>query len=102
MRSLALCFALLLFLPAAAFACHPAVPGPPKNPMLRGAVTDPTGASIPNAEIDLVDASGAPAGKFQSGADGSFAVTAPHAGAYTLVVSEAGFTTARVAVKIAT
>jgi Carboxypeptidase regulatory-like domain/TonB dependent receptor len=102
MRSLALCFALLLFLPGAALACHPAVPGPPKNPMLRGAVTDPTGASIPNAEIDLVDASGAPAGKFQSGADGSFAVTAPHAGAYTLVVSEAGFTTARVEVKIAT
>jgi hypothetical protein len=101
MRSLALRFAFLLFLPAAAFACHPAVPGPPKNPTLHGAVTDPTGASIPNAEIDLMDASGAPQGKFQSGADGSFEVTAPHAGAYTLVVSEAGFTTARVEVKIA-
>jgi hypothetical protein len=101
MRSLALRFALLLSLPATAFACHPAVPGPPKNPMLRGAVTDPTGASIPNAEIDLLDANGTIAGRFQSGADGSFQLTAPRAGAYTLVVSEAGFKTARVEVKIA-
>jgi hypothetical protein len=64
-------------------------------------VADSTGAIIPNAEIDLIDATGTPQGKFQSGPDGSFQVAAAHPGAYTLVVSEAGFKTTQTQVTIA-
>jgi Carboxypeptidase regulatory-like domain len=99
MRSLAL--ALLVSFPAVALACHTSVQPPPPGPTLRGVVADSTGAIIPNAEIDLMDASGALDGKFQSGADGSFQVVAPHAGAYTLVISEVGFKTVTTAVSIA-
>ena len=100
MRSLAL--AILVSAPAVALACHTAVQPPQQHgPTLRGVVADSTGAIIPNAEIDLVDASGAVDGKFQSGADGSFQVAAPHAGAYTLVVSEPGFKTVTTPVSIA-
>jgi hypothetical protein len=99
MRSLAL--AILVSAPAVALACHTAVQPPPHGPTLRGVVADATGAIIPNAEVDLVDANGAVDGKFQSGADGSFQVMAPHAGAYTLVVSEPGFRTVTTQVSIA-
>ena len=100
MRFLAL--AILASAPAVAFACHPAIQPPqPHGPTLRGVVADATGAIIPNAEIDLVDTTGAVDGKFQSGADGSFQVTAPHPGAYTLVVSEPGFKTATTQVSMA-
>ncbi|HEX4029440.1 MAG TPA: TonB-dependent receptor [Terracidiphilus sp.] len=99
MRSLAL--AILVSFPAVALACHTSVQPPPPGPTLRGVVADSTGAIIPNAEIDLMDASGAMDGKFQSGADGSFQVVAPHPGAYTLVISEAGFKTVTTAVSIA-
>jgi len=64
-------------------------------------VTDATGAIIPNAEIDLVDATGAADGTFHAGPDGGFQIVAPHAGSYTLVVSEAGFKAATVPVTIA-
>jgi len=99
MRSLAL--AVLVSAPAVALACHLSVQPPPPGPTLRGVVADATGAIIPNAEIDLMDANGALDGKFQSGADGSFQVVAPHAGAYTLVISEAGFKTVTTPISIA-
>src|SRR5580698_8408220 len=100
MRSLAL--AILVSAPAVALACHTAVQPPqPHGPTLRGVVADSTGAIIPNAEIDLVDATGAIDGKFESGADGSFEVIAPQAGAYTLVISEPGFKTVTTPVSIA-
>ena len=100
MRSLAL--AILVSAPAVALACHTAVQPPqPHGPTLHGVVADSTGAIIPNAEIDLVDTNGAVDGKFQSGADGSFQIVAPHPGAYTLVVSEPGFKTVTTPVSIA-
>lgn len=100
MRSLAL--AILVSAPVAALAGNAMVQPPqPHGPTLRGIVADATGAIIPNAEIDLVDPSGVIDGKFQSGADGSFQVTAPHGGTYTLVVSEAGFKTVSTPVSIA-
>lgn len=99
MRSLAL--AVLVSAPAIALACRPAVQPPPPGPTLRGVVADSTGAIIPNAEIDLVDASGAVDGKFQSGPDGAFQVAAPHPGDYTLVISEPGFKTVTTQVSIA-
>jgi hypothetical protein len=67
-------------------------PAPPA-PAVHGVVADATGAIVPGAEIDLVDPSGAVASTYHSDGDGSFQVTAPHAGSYTLVVSEPGFET---------
>jgi Carboxypeptidase regulatory-like domain len=104
MRSL-LIFVLLG--PAAVvIPCRASAPPPagalPAAATLRGVVSDSSGAIIPSAEIDLMDSSGAPAGKFHSGADGSFLLTAPHPGRYTLVVSEAGFETVQMQVTIAT
>lgn len=95
---------LLLGSGAAAYTCEAATP-PPATAVaagvtLRGVVSDPSGAIIPNAEIDLMDSKGAAAGTFHSGADGSFTVTAPHPGRYTLVVSEAGFGTVQTQVTI--
>ena len=78
------------------------------KPILHGVVSDATGAIISGAKIDLVDANGganseassAIAATTRSGADGSFLVTAPHPGAYTLVVSLAGFKTVTTPVTI--
>ena len=107
MRSLFLAFSL--FAPAAALACHAPGQAPRPKPVLRGVVSDSTGAIIPGARIDLIDASGgasngasgAIAATTHSGPDGSFLVSAPHPGAFTLVVSLAGFKTVTTPVTIA-
>ena len=93
MRSFALAF--LLVLPAAVFAGTTPQENPIPKPVLRGVVADSTGAIIPGASVQLLDGTGAVVAASQSGADGSFTVTAPHAGSYTLAVSLAGFKTAR-------
>ncbi|MDR3749889.1 MAG: TonB-dependent receptor [Terracidiphilus sp.] len=110
MRSV-LVFVLLLS-GAAVIPCHatsalppvapPAAPhaAPRPTPTLQGVVADPSGAIIPGAEIDVMNASGIVAGKFHSGADGSFQIKVPRAGHYTLVVSEPGFGTVQQAVTI--
>jgi hypothetical protein len=99
MRSFVLGFILLL--PAAAFAANATSPTAPSAPALQGVVADPTGAIVPGAEIDLVDPSGAVAGSIHSDDEGNFQLTAPHAGSFTLVVSEPGFETVRTPVVIA-
>jgi len=99
MRTLAL--AVILLAPAFALACNPATPSQPKPPALLGVVADPTGAIVPGAEVDLLDASGAVTASNHTGGDGSFQVIAPHPGTYTLVVSEAGFETVRTPVEMA-
>jgi len=103
MRSFFLAFFLLV--PAAALACPAPSQAPPARPVLRGVVSDSTGAIIAGARIDLVDASGGASGAIAatttSGPDGSFQVSAPHPGAYALVVSLAGFKTVTTAVKMA-
>lgn len=91
MRSFAL--AVLLVLPSFAFACKASNPSQPSAPSVQGVVADPTGAIVPGAEIDLVDSAGAVEGSAHSGGDGSFQLSAPHSGSYTLVVSEPGFET---------
>ncbi len=68
--------------------------------LAHGVVSDTTGAIIPGAEVDLIDPSGAIVSKVQSGGDGSFSLTAPHPGKYTLIVSEPGFKTAQLAISI--
>lgn len=60
---------------------------------VQGVVADPTGAIVPNAEVDLVDADGSIAGSTKSGGDGNFQMAAPHAGTFTLIISEPGFET---------
>ena len=85
----------------------PAWPLPPALPRRRRRRPSPawsptpTGAIVPNAEIDLVESNGALDGSFRSGGDGSFTVTPPHPGSFTLVVSEPGFKTIKTPVTIA-
>ncbi len=101
MRSFALGLSCFLLASVPALACHPSAATPPPSPTLRGMVADPTGAIVPNAQIQLMDETGAIEGTFQSGPDGSFQVVAPHAGAYMLVVSQSGFKTTSTPVTIA-
>jgi len=75
-------------------------PGSKPTPVVRGVVADPSGAIVPNAEVDLVDSSGAVAATLRSDGEGNFQLTAPAIGDYTLVVSEAGFDTVRTVVKL--
>ena len=98
MRFFALAFCLMA--PCAAFALNTTTPPPPAAPALNGTVADPTGAIVPGAEVDLVDATGAVARTYHSEGDGSFQVVAPRSGSYTLVVSEPGFETVRTPVVI--
>ena len=98
MRSLAL--GLILLMPCAAIAANTTTPPAPASPSLHGAVADPTGAIVPGAEIDLLDTSGAVAGSIHSDDEGNFQLVAPHAGSFTLVVSEPGFETVRTPVTI--
>ncbi len=100
-RSFAL--ALCLAVPAALLASpNPSPDNKPGNAPaasaaspITGVVADPTGAIVPNAEIELVDPTGAVDGSFRSGGDGSFQIEPPRPGNYTLVISEPGFTTIR-------
>ena len=95
---------VLLLMPlapqAGAFAPAPAAPTLHGSAPLRGVVADPTGAIIPGAEVDLLDASGTVAARVRSDGGGNFQLTAPKPGRYTLVVSEAGFETVRTPVAI--
>jgi hypothetical protein len=93
--------ALILLAPAAALACHPNNPAQPAAPALQGVVADATGAIVPGAEVDLLNTDGSVARSIHSGGDGNFQVVAPHAGSYTLVVSEPGFETVKTPVVIA-
>jgi len=76
--------------------------GPESNPakVVRGVVADPSGAIVPNAEVDLVDGSGAVAATLHSDGEGNFQIIAPTIGDYTLIVSEAGFDTVKTVVKL--
>ena len=70
--------------------------------VVRGTVADPSGAIVPNAEIDLLDGKGAVTATLHSDGEGNFQLTAPTLGDYTLVVSEAGFDTVKTVVKLGT
>jgi len=99
MRSVAL--GVILLLPCAAFAGTATTPPTTAAPSVHGVVADPTGAIVPNAEVDLLDTNGAVAGTIHSDGEGNFQLIAPHAGSFTLVVSEPGFETVRTPVVIA-
>ena len=93
---LLLCASTFLF---ASAASEPAAP--PASSFVHGDVADPSGAIVPGAEVVLLDASGTVAGSAHSAGDGSFQLTAPRSGSYTLVVSEPGFETVHNPVVIA-
>jgi outer membrane receptor protein involved in Fe transport len=81
-------------------AIAPNGPGSKNAAIVRGSVADPSGAIVPNAEVDLLDANGNVTQTLHSDGEGNFSFTAPEVGDYTLVVSEAGFDTVRQAVKL--
>src|ERR1700756_3723858 len=92
----------LLIAAPALFAANPASAPPSSAPPVSGVVADPTGAIVPGAQVDLVDdQDGAVAGSSLSGDDGTFQVVPPHAGNFTLVVSEPGFETIKTPVVVA-
>jgi len=96
--------ALVLFtltFTSGSFAADTSSGAPPSGPAVRGVVADPTGATVPGAEVDLVDPSGAVAGTNLTDEEGNFQIVAPRAGNYTLVVSGAGFETVRKPVMLA-
>ncbi len=97
MRFFALAF---LLAPSVALACNPSMQAAPAKPVRQGIVVDTTGAIVPGVDIQLLDAAGAVAAKSSSGPDGTFVVTAPRAGDYTVVASLTGFTTVRSQVTI--
>ena len=94
MRYLVVFFAFSALASASALAActTSAAPAPPA---IRGVVADSTGAIVPGAEVDLVDADGAVAVSNHSDGEGNFQVAAPHTGSFTLVVSQPGFETVR-------
>src|ERR1700751_5424821 len=73
---------------------------PAPSPTVQGVVADPTGAIVPNAEVDLVNADGSIAGTTKSDEVGNFLMSAPHAGSFTLVISEPGFETVHLPVTV--
>jgi hypothetical protein len=103
MRFRSYCLVSVLSLSSAvlALACSTPTPTPPASSALHGVVADPSGAIVPGAEVDLVNADGSVSGSFHSDGEGNFQVVAPHAGPYTLVISEPGFETVRKPVVIA-
>ena len=113
LAALQIAFIALILLPLSAFATPGINPGGSlgngpangpdgnKAPVVRGTVADPSGAIVPNAEVDLVDGTGAVAATLHSDGEGNFQLMAPALGEYTLVVSEAGFDTVKTVVKLA-
>lgn len=87
----------ILCVPLSAVAFDASTPAstPSALPALTGVVADSTGAIIPGAAIDLVDADGSVAGSYHAGGDGSFQVVPPHPGNFMLVISEPGFDTVK-------
>jgi Carboxypeptidase regulatory-like domain/TonB dependent receptor len=92
---------IALLLPCPVFATNSSSAAAPPAPAVHGVVADPSGAIVPNAEVDLLDPNGSVAGTIHSDGEGNFNLVAPHSGSFTLVVSEPGFDTVRTPVVIA-
>lgn len=90
-----LAFFFAIFAPPVAFAFTPAASPAPSAAPVNGVIADQSGAIVPGADVSLIDTNGDVAGTSRSGDDGTFQVVPPHAGSFTLVVSEPGFETTR-------
>ena len=73
---------------------------PAPEATVQGVVADPTGAIVPNAQVDLLNDDGSIAGSTKSDEVGNFLMPAPHAGSFTLVISEPGFETVHLPVTV--
>jgi hypothetical protein len=93
---------VLLLSPAFVVAAHSpdSTAKPASAPTVQGVVADATGAIVPNAEVDLVNADGSIAGTTKSDEVGNFLMAAPHEGSFTLVISEPGFETVHLPVTV--
>lgn len=94
--------AVLLLSPAAFFGLNSSSTASKPAPAatVQGVVADPTGAIVPNAEVDLVNPDGSIEGTTKSGGDGNFQMPAPHTGNFTLIISEPGFQTVQLPVTV--
>ena len=94
--------AVFLLSPVAVLAVNssPSNSKPAPAATVQGVVADPTGAIVPNAEVDLMNADGSIAGTTKSDGVGNFEMPAPHAGSFTLVISEPGFETVHLPVTV--
>jgi hypothetical protein len=81
-------------LPIGSAATKATAPATAPDPV-TGVVADSTGAIIPGAVVDLLDAKGDVAVAVHSDAEGDFHLTAPSAGSYTLVITAPGFDAVR-------
>src|SRR5690348_17510384 len=63
---------------------------------LRGTVTDPNGAVIPNAAVKITDQTTGLSRDLTTDSEGNYEATALKAGAYRITVSATGFKTAEV------
>jgi hypothetical protein len=63
---------------------------------VNGTITDPTGAAVPGASIDIISKSTGADFKTTSGDKGEYSATSLAAGAYRITVSKAGFKAATV------
>ena len=68
---------------------------------IRGSVTDPTGAVIPNAEVLVKNNATGASQTASSGSGGSYRVSLLSPGSYTVSVTAAGFTTITTTVSVA-
>ncbi|MGC9159112.1 MAG: TonB-dependent receptor domain-containing protein [Terracidiphilus sp.] len=82
---------LILLTPAVAWSRGRASPTPRPHSSLAGEITDSTGAFVPGAQVELIDAAGRVAASVRSDGEGRFQMAAPRAGRYTLMVSAPGF-----------
>jgi len=74
---------LSLFFPAALFA--------QQSSAINGAVTDPSGSAVPNAEVTVISAAQGTVSKATTNGAGEYSVPALQAGTYTLQVTAPGF-----------
>src|SRR5262249_30571233 len=65
------------------------------NGSIRGRVTDPAGAAIPKADVNVVNNATGYARDFESGDDGYFVIPNLPIGNYTLTLKKEGFQTER-------
>ena len=87
-----LCVGTLLSLPALAVPTAQAQTATAaRNGSLRGQITDPSGAVIPNATVSVTDAQGHTIANGNSGADGSYSVPDVPPGSYVVLVLANGF-----------
>ena len=70
------------------------------GPTISGVVTDPGGAPIPGAKLEVLDASGNPAIDATTSDTGAYEVRSPGAGRYVLSVAAQGYLLARVPVEV--